>query len=125
MRLGTAHLWCGQDKGCGSVATVTTAGARKWYISARTCPPRGEKQDGTARIEDPGTCFMREPACGGGQFNLVSRRGRLPSGCDHSLITLSGHRIRSQPGRPFCLEIGLPLPATCANGSGYCAGRHL
>jgi len=66
--------------------------------------PGPSQREGSGITEKIGTTrrsFKRETENAvGDQNNLGTRRGRLPSGIDHSL-NLSGQRSRTRPGRPL------------------------
>jgi hypothetical protein len=76
---------------------------RCWHTSTRRSS-RWEDAGLTAEIGTTRRSFKREIGCAGGdQNNLDTRRGRLPSGSDHSQ-NLSGQRSRTRPGRPSSLN---------------------
>jgi len=58
----------------------------------------------TKAIGDTGRSFVRNLACGvcdQSNLRINLRRGRSPSGCNHSLQTCPANGVRSLPGRPF------------------------
>ena len=93
--------------------------------------PETARRGGTVRIGEPGICFERELTCGGDQDNLNARRGRLPSGCDHSFnLVRPSESISAWPA--FFSKVLLPLPEfvrparlrAARAPAGYFAERH-
>jgi len=70
--------------------------------------------------------FVRNLACGVcGQDNLNLRRGRFPSGCNHSHQTCPANGVNLSPGQPFSKILSVRLPSAVRQWERTYAGRNI